>query len=113
MVSLHVFNARVCALCVRTPHFCDVKVPFVFNAFSAFPFRLVLCFFHLMSCSLQHTHTHARKEAFDIWMQGILKWCGRRLAVRRYVASSTLSFSYGEWHTVRVSGLFGGSLLGV
>ena len=32
--------------------------------------------------------------------------------MRRYFASSTLSFSIGEWHTVRVSGLFGGSLLG-
>ena len=43
VVSLHVFNARVCALCVRTPHFCDVKVPLVFNGVSAFSFCLV-CF---------------------------------------------------------------------
>ena len=64
VVSLHVFNARVCALCVRTPHFCDVKVPLVFNAFSAFSFCLVLCFFNLVSCSLQDAHT--RKEAFGM-----------------------------------------------
>ena len=58
VVSLHVFNARVCALCVRTPHFCDVKVPLVINAFSAFPFCLVLCFFssRVMFTS-RHTHT--------------------------------------------------------
>ena len=80
----------VCGGVFRKRHVGGVKFLLVFNASSAFPVEV-----HQILCLCCHVSTHERKGALHIYIHGMLRRRGW------HPLSSTLSFPFDEWCSVR------------